>query len=68
MNWDQVTGKLKQLEGEIRENWGRFVHDEDEERIGRLVLLDGMLQEQRGTMRAKVERKLETLQSAIGRR
>lgn len=61
MNWDQVVGNLKQLEGRVRESWGYLVDDEEEEQAGRMVELDGMLQEHRGMIRDDVERRADLM-------
>lgn len=58
MNWDQVAGKWKQFKGKIRESWGRFTKDDNEQLKGRREQLDGFLQESFGNIKGIAEKKI----------
>ena len=55
MNWDQLEGKWKQVQGSVREQWGKF-SDQDLERIGgKKDQLVGVIQERYGIAREAAE-------------
>ena len=55
MNWDQLEGKWKQVQGSVRQQWGKFT-DQDLERIGgKKDQLVGVIQERYGIAREAAE-------------
>lgn len=48
MNWDQVSGKWKQLKGNVRTQWGKLTDDDVDVVAGNREKLVGKLQERYG--------------------
>jgi uncharacterized protein YjbJ (UPF0337 family) len=61
MNRDVLSGKWKQLRGEIRSRWGRITDDELDELGGDFEKLGGLLQERYGLAREDAKRQLDEL-------
>ena len=58
MNRDQVAGKWKQSRGKIREGWGRFTNDDNDQIKGRREQLDGFLQESFAIIKEIAQKKI----------
>jgi uncharacterized protein YjbJ (UPF0337 family) len=56
MNKDIVKGKLKQLAGEIKRQWGRITDDDLMQAEGSLDKLVGRIQERTGEQREAIEK------------
>jgi len=56
LNSDQIKGKLKQLQGEIKRKWGQLVDNDVIEAEGSLEKLIGRIQESSGEQRDVIER------------
>ena len=61
MKADVLSGKWKQLKGEIKRRWGRLTDDDITEVEGEWDKLVGKLQERYGYEREQVEREIEDL-------
>lgn len=48
MNKDILSGKWKQIEGDVRMNWGKLTHDDIEKVKGSFDRLVGVVQERYG--------------------
>lgn len=58
MNWDQVTGKWKQLTGNMREQWGKLTDDDITEAEGNREQLEGRIQERYGVDKEEAKRQV----------
>ncbi|MBK5103144.1 MAG: CsbD family protein [Burkholderiales bacterium] len=58
MNRDRIAGKLKQLGGKLRQQWGRLTHDEAGVDAGRREQLAGSIQARHGLSKEEAERQL----------
>jgi len=56
MNTDQAKGKLKQLTGEIKRQWGQLTDDDLRQAQGSMEKLVGKIQERSGDQREAIER------------
>jgi uncharacterized protein YjbJ (UPF0337 family) len=56
MNSDQVEGKLKQLNGEIKRKWGKLTDNDVTEAEGSVEKLIGRIQERSGDRREEIEK------------
>ena len=70
MNWDQIEGKWKELQGGVKEKWGKITDDELTEIGGKREKLAGMIQTKYGIAKeaaedqiAKFEKSLDEAQS-----
>lgn len=59
MNWDQISGRWKQLKGEARAQWGKITDDEWDQLEGNREKLVGLIQERYGTARDQVEKDVD---------
>ena len=59
MNNDILSGKWKQIEGKVRENWGKLTGDDIEVIHGHREQLVGKIQERYGIARDEAERQVE---------
>ena len=58
MNWHQVEGTWKQLRGKLKEQWGRFTHDQLDVIAGRHEQVVGKIQQRYGVTRNEAVRKV----------
>jgi uncharacterized protein YjbJ (UPF0337 family) len=56
MNKDQMAGSWKQIEGKVKEQWGKLTDDEIAQLEGHSEQLAGKLQEKYGLAREEAER------------
>ena len=59
MNSDILSGKWKQLRGELRETWGEITDDELDQISGKRDKLVGKLQEKYGYTRMEAEAEVD---------
>ena len=59
MNWDRIAGNWKQMQGALRERWGKLTDDELDRMAGQRDQLVGKIQEQYGITRDEAERQVE---------
>ncbi len=59
MNWDIITGKWKQLGGEIKKQWGSLTDDELMEINGNREVLAGKIQEKYGIGKDEAEAQID---------
>lgn len=60
MNWDTVSGKWKNIQGQARAKWGKLTDDDLEVIAGKRDALVGRLQERYGYERDRAEREADT--------
>lgn len=66
MNWDQIAGKWKQLQGRAREKWGQLTDDDLETVAGKRDRLAGKLQEKYGYAKEEAERQIAEFERDLG--
>jgi uncharacterized protein YjbJ (UPF0337 family) len=55
MNWDQIKGDWKQVQGKVKAQWGKLTDDDLQVIDGKRDELAGKLQKHYGTAKEKVE-------------
>ncbi len=58
MNWDRVEGNWQQIQGKVKERWGKLTDNDLDRVAGRRDLLIGKLQEIYGLGMERVEAEL----------
>ncbi len=64
MNWDQIEGKWKQYQGNIRERWGKLTDDDLQTIKGKRDQLVGKIQERYGITREEAHKQLDEFLNA----
>jgi uncharacterized protein YjbJ (UPF0337 family) len=59
MNWDQVAGNWKQMQGALTRKWGKLTDDDLAVANGDRTALAGRLQERYGMEKEQAERQLD---------
>lgn len=59
MNWDQVEGKWKQVQGAVLEKWGKLTNDDLDQIAGKRDQLIGKVQEKYGLAKEAAEREVD---------
>lgn len=59
MNWDQIQGGWRQLQGQIKSKWGKLTDDDLTVIAGKRDQLAGLLQEKYGLAKAQAEKELD---------
>ena len=65
MNKDVFEGKWKQMRGQIKLSWGKLTDDDLDRVQGDMDILIGKIQEQYGTSREAIERRLDTMSAEL---
>ncbi|HVM74337.1 MAG TPA: CsbD family protein [Candidatus Saccharimonadales bacterium] len=65
MNWDQVQGRWKQYEGQLKEKWGKLTDDDLHQIAGKRDQLIGIIQERYGIAKEEVERQIEDFMESL---
>ncbi|GAB7256437.1 CsbD family protein [Polaribacter sp. OB-PA-B3] len=60
MNTDTNEGKLKQIKGEFKEEFGNITNDKSTETEGKFDKLVGQIQEKYGETREKIEKEVKS--------
>ena len=60
MNWDQVKGSWKQLQGQLKSKWGKLTDDDLTVVEGKRDQLAGVLQEKYGMAKEQAEKELDS--------
>jgi uncharacterized protein YjbJ (UPF0337 family) len=58
MNWDSIKGQWKQLQGKVKENWGKLTDDDLTVINGQQDQFVGKLQERYGYTKEKAQKEL----------
>jgi uncharacterized protein YjbJ (UPF0337 family) len=66
MNWEQIQGQWKQLEGEIKMKWGKLTDDDLDFIAGQKEVLIGKIQERYGLKKEEALRQVEEWNSSLG--
>lgn len=59
MNWDQVQGSWKQIQGQVKAKWGKLTDDDLTVVAGKRDQLAGMLQQKYGLAKDSAEKQLD---------
>lgn len=59
MNWDQIAGSWKQIQGKVRERWGKLTDDDFSVIAGKRDQLTGALQKRYGIEKEAAEKELD---------
>lgn len=65
MNWDQISGRWKELKGKARETWGDITDDEWDRVAGQRDQMIGLMQKKYGDTRDAAERRLDEWSSKL---
>ena len=66
MNQDTISGKWKELKGEIRNQWGKLTDDELESTKGNMGAIQGLIQQRYGDAKESSSDKLSNIFSRFG--
>lgn len=59
MNWDEVKGRWKQMQGDAKRQWGKLTDDDLTRAEGDRDKLVGIIQERYGKTKEEAERELD---------
>lgn len=59
MNWDQIAGSWKEVQGKVREKWGKLTDDDLTVVAGKRDQLAGALQRKYGLAKEQAEKELD---------
>ena len=65
MNWDQIKGDWKQLQGKVKTKWGKLTDDDLMQIGGKKEELIGKLQKHYGQSKEQVEKQIDEFMSEI---
>lgn len=65
MNWDQVAGKWKQVQGKAQVQWGKLTNDDLDVMEGNRDQLVGKIQERYGIAKEEAERQVDSWQRTL---
>ena len=66
MNWDQVSGKWKQLKGSVKTRWGKLTDDDLDVIGGQKDQLVGRIQERYGIRKEEAELQVNEWNTRLG--
>ncbi len=65
MNWDQIAGSWKEIQGKIRSKWGKVTDDELTVVAGKRDQLAGILQNRYGLAKEQAEKELDEFANSL---
>ncbi len=65
MNWDQIEGKWRQLQGQAKQRWGKLTDDEAARLSGNRDELVGRLQELYGISKEEADNQVAGWQQSL---
>jgi uncharacterized protein YjbJ (UPF0337 family) len=66
MNWDQLTGQWKQMQGSVKEKWGKLTDDDLTQIAGKRDQFIGKVQERYGIAKEEAQRRVDEWMSSQG--
>jgi uncharacterized protein YjbJ (UPF0337 family) len=60
MNWDQVEGKWKQMQGSVKQKWGKLTDDDLDVVAGSRDKLVGRIQERYGIAKEEAQKEVDS--------
>lgn len=63
MNQSQISGKWKEIKGEIRKAWGNLTDDEIEQTKGNMESISGLIQQKFGLTKEQASERLNRVYS-----
>ena len=60
MNWDQVEGKWKQMQGSVKQKWGKLTDDDLDVIAGSRDKLVGRIQERYGIAKDEAQKQVDS--------
>ena len=66
MNQDTISGKWKEIKGEIRNQWGKLTDDELESTKGNMGAIHGLIQQRYGDAKESSSDKLSNIFTRFG--
>ena len=67
MNWEQVRGQWKQLQGKIKMKWGKLTDDDLDFIAGQKDVLVGKIQERYGLKKEEAQHQVEEWNASLDR-
>jgi uncharacterized protein YjbJ (UPF0337 family) len=67
MNWDQIKGQWKQLQGQVKAKWAKLTDDDLAFVAAEKTKLVGMIQERYGILRAEAEKQVDAWVASLRR-
>jgi uncharacterized protein YjbJ (UPF0337 family) len=64
MNWDQIEGNWKQMQGAVRAKWGKLTNDDFEVIAGNRDRFIGKIQERYGIGKEEAEEQFRTWEAS----
>lgn len=65
MNWDQIAGNWKQMNGQVREKWGKLTDDDLAVVEGKRDQLVGRIQERYGVAKEHAEDQVKAWEKGL---
>src|SRR6202049_4445949 len=65
MNWDQVQGKWKQYQGQVKEKWGKLTDDDIDVIDGKRQQLVGKIQQHYGLAKDAAEKQADEFVNSL---
>jgi len=65
MNWDQIAGNWKQVQGVVRKKWGKLTDDDVDVIAGKRDILLGKIQERHGIAREEAEKEIKDWEASL---
>jgi uncharacterized protein YjbJ (UPF0337 family) len=65
MNWDQIAGSWKEVQGKIRSKWGKLTDDELSVVAGKRDEIAGILQRRYGLAKEQAEKELDEFANSL---
>lgn len=59
VNWDQIKGQWKQMQGDVRKQWAKLTDDDIQEARGDREKFEGKVQERYGLTKEEARRRVD---------
>lgn len=65
MNWDRIEGNWKQVQGKVRERWGKLTDDHVSVMAGKRDQLSGKIQEAYGISKDEADKQINEFAASL---